>query len=224
MKVQTKRNLLRLATTIAAACAAAVVFLPVAASAAPAVASGNVNVRSGPSTSYAVVDTLRVGEAVEVEGCRSGWCYVTRPGPDGYVSASYLRRSSGASMEPNFNLSFNFPNGGSFSIGSGGVSIGIGGGGPGRPIPPGGGGMGGDVCFYDGANFTGARFCMNRGQMTPNLNRSGWNNRISSIRNPDGLRVTVCDDAGYDDCRTYSTSARTLGSLNNAISSIRIRR
>ena len=86
-----------------------------------------------------------------------------------------------------------------------------------------GGGISGDVCFYDGANFTGARFCMDQGQMTPNLNRTGWNNRISSIRNPDGLRVTVCDDAGYDDCRTYRTSARSLGSLNNAISSIRIR-
>jgi len=222
MKVQTKRNLLRLATTVAAACAAAVVFLPAAAFAAPAVATGSVNVRSGPSTSYARVDTLRPGEAVEVEGCRSGWCYVTRPGPDGYVSASYLRRSGGAAMEPNFNLSFNFPNGGSFSIGSGGVSIGIGDGRPGRP-GGGSGDMRGDVCFYDGANFTGARFCMDRGQMTPNLNRTGWNNRISSIRNPDGLRVTVCDDAGYDDCRTYRTSARSLGSLNNAISSIRIR-
>ncbi len=222
MKVQTKRNLLRLATTVAAACAAAVVFLPAAAFAAPAAATGSVNVRSGPATSYARVDTLQPGESVEVEGCRAGWCYVTRPGPDGYVSASYLRRSSGQRMEPDFNLSFNFPNGGSFSIGTGGVSIGIGGGRPGRP-GGGPGDRGGDVCFYDGANFTGARFCMDEGQMIPNLNRTGWNNRISSIRNPDGLRVTVCDDAGYDDCRTYRTSARSLGSLNNAISSIRIR-
>ncbi len=219
MKVQTKRNLLRLATTVAAVCAAAVVFLPAAASAAPAVASGNVNVRSGPSTSYAVVDTLRVGEAVEVEGCRSGWCYVTRPGPDGYVSASYLRRSGGVTMEPNFNLSFNFPSGGSFSIGSGGVSIGIGDR-PGRPGRP-GDGTRGDVCFYANPNFTGASFCMDRGEST---NLSGaWNNRISSIRNTRGLQVTVCDNTRYRDCRTYRTSARSLGSLDNAISSIRIR-
>ena len=31
------------------------------------------------------------------------------------------------------------------------------------------------------------------------------------------------DDAGYDDCHTYRTSARSLGTFDNEISSIRIR-
>jgi hypothetical protein len=215
MKVQTKRNLLRAATTAAVVCAAALVFLPAAASAAPATATATVNVRGGPSTSYPVVGTLRAGESVDVGGCRSGWCYVTG---EGFVSSSYLRRG-GAMIAPNFNLSFNFPSG-SFSIGSGGVSIGVG---PNRPPrPPSGGSNDGEVCFYSGAGYTGSRFCMDQGDMTPYVG-AAWNNRISSIRNRDGLRVTVCDDAGYDDCRTYSTSARTLGSLDNAISSIRVR-
>jgi hypothetical protein len=52
---------------------------------------------------------------------------------------------------------------------------------------------------------------------------SNWEDRISSFRNPDGLRVTVCEDRGYEDCRIYSTSARQLGSLNDEISSIRVR-
>ena len=51
----------------------------------------SVNVRSGPGTSYRVVDRLQRGEDVNVTRCRSnGWCYITHPGPDGWVSAKYL--------------------------------------------------------------------------------------------------------------------------------------
>jgi hypothetical protein len=223
MKIQTKRTLLRAATASAVVCAAALVFMPAIASAAPAVATGSVNVRSGPGTSYGVIDTLRAGQTVDVLGCRSGWCYVEKSGPDGYVSSSYLRRSSGgtATFEPNFNLSFNFPQG-SVSIGSGGVSIGVGPGRPDRPNPPPSSSLPGDVCFYSGADYTGSRFCMDQGDMTPYVGAQ-WNNRISSFRNPYGYQVAVCDDAGYDDCRTYRTSARSLGSFDNAISSIRVR-
>jgi hypothetical protein len=226
VKTNTKKTLLRAATATAVVCAAAVMFIPAAASAAPAVATSTVNVRGGPGTSYGVVDTLRPGESVDVLGCRSGWCYVQKSGPDGYVSSRYLRRASGGggNFEPNFNLSFNFPQG-SISIGSGGVAIGVGPGRPDRPDrpdrPP-SGSMPGDVCFYSGTGYSGSRFCMDEGDMTPYVG-AAWNNRISSIRNPDGLRVTVCDDAGYDICRTYRTSARSLGSFDNEISSIRVR-
>lgn len=223
MKTKIKHSLLRVATATAVVCAAALVFIPAAASAAPAEAVTSLNVRSGPGTSYRVIDVLSPGENVNVLGCRSGWCFVEKSGPDGYVSANYLRRVGGSSsdrFEPNFNLSFNFPQG-SFSIGSGGVSIGIGDR-PDRPDRPPSGSLPGDVCFYSGTDYSGSRFCMDDGDMTPYVGRA-WNNRISSIRNPQGLRVTVCDDAGYDICRTYRTSARSLGSFNNAISSIRIR-
>lgn len=225
MKIQTKRTLLRLATAVSVVCAATLVLLPVAASADPAVATANVNVRGGPSTSFRVLDTLRPGQLVDARGCRSGWCFIDQSnGPSGYVSSSYLRRgsSSGATIEPNFNLSFNFPQG-SISLGTGGVSIGVGSDRPGRPDnrPP-SGSQPGDVCFYAGAGYTGSRFCMDQGELTPYVGAQ-WNNRISSIRNPDGFSVLVCDDAGYDDCRTYRTSARSLGSFNNVISSIRIR-
>ena len=60
--------------------------------AAPAYATGNVNVRSGPGTHYGRVDTLRRGEQVDVQQCRGSWCYVVKSGPDGWVSASYLER------------------------------------------------------------------------------------------------------------------------------------
>ena len=63
--------------------------------AAPAVATGNVNVRSGPGTHYSRVDTLRRGERVDVQQCRGRWCYVEKRGPDGWVSANYLSRGGG---------------------------------------------------------------------------------------------------------------------------------
>src|SRR5690606_1582996 len=80
MHRQTRKNLLNLATGIAVAAAAVVVFLP-AANAAPGTATNTVNVRSGPGTGYAVVDALRRGERVDVQRCQGSWCYVVKPGP-----------------------------------------------------------------------------------------------------------------------------------------------
>jgi len=78
-----------------------------AASAAPAISTGNIAVRSGPGTDYRAVDTLRRGERIDVEGCRRGWCYITHPGPDGWVSGRYLAqpRSPG---RPAVDFFFNF--------------------------------------------------------------------------------------------------------------------
>ncbi|ODT68146.1 MAG: hypothetical protein ABS75_21485 [Pelagibacterium sp. SCN 63-23] len=70
--------------------ALAVLVTTAAVSAAPAIATGNVNVRSGPGTGYRVVDTLRRGEQVDVQYCRGSWCFVEKRGPDGWVSANYL--------------------------------------------------------------------------------------------------------------------------------------
>ncbi len=68
----------------------AVLATTAAASAAPAVATGNVNVRSGPGTGYAVVDTLARGQQVDIQYCRGSWCFVEKRGPDGWVSSNYL--------------------------------------------------------------------------------------------------------------------------------------
>lgn len=103
-----------------------------AARAAEAV--GSVNVRSGPGTSYRVVDRLARGENVNVQRCRSsGWCYITHPGPDGWVSARYLVSKefaddypSSRRMRPDISFSI-IIGGGGFGGGSGG---GAGGGGP----------------------------------------------------------------------------------------------
>ncbi|MET3924683.1 SH3 domain-containing protein [Devosia sp. 2618] len=75
--------------------ALALIATTAAAMAAPAYATSNVNVRSGPGTGYAAIDTLRRGEQVDVQQCQGSWCYVIKNGPDGWVSANYLDRAGG---------------------------------------------------------------------------------------------------------------------------------
>lgn len=67
--------------------------MPGLAAAAPGYATGNVNMRAGPSTQYPVITTVRVGSPVEIHGCLSGhsWCDVSWAGARGWVSSSYLQ-------------------------------------------------------------------------------------------------------------------------------------
>lgn len=231
MRIQTRKILLRAATAAAVVCTAAVIFLPTVASAASFTASSTVRVHARPSLNSPVIDTLRPGETVDIGGCRQGWCYITTDG--GFVSSNYLR-NNGAAVSPNFNLNFNFPQG-SFSIGSNGVQIGIGNppappppDHPGRPGHPGDGpGPGGgpaarQVCFFSSAGYDGQSLCLESGDRLASLPRA-WNDRISSFSNRRGYSVTVCRDRGFHRCRTYTTSASSLGNYDNDISSIRVR-
>jgi uncharacterized protein YraI len=80
-------------TTIAKLAGAAAILLTsgVAASAASAIATTDLNVRSGQGTNYRVVGTIPGGAEVDARGCGDGWCYISEYG--GYASARYLDRS-----------------------------------------------------------------------------------------------------------------------------------
>jgi uncharacterized protein YraI len=222
MNRQTRKMLLNIATGVAVAATAALVFLP-AANAAPGTATGNVNVRSGPGTGYAVVDTLRRGDTVDVQRCQGSWCYVVKPGPDGWVSASYLS-AGGRPVNPSQpGLSFGF------SVGPDGPSFNFGIGQqpqqpqrpPQRPRPPVIQPVAAEACFFESTRYRGPSFCMERGDSIRNL--GDWTDRISSIRNTDGLQITVCSETNFRNCRTYTTSATSLGDYDDYIMSIRIR-
>jgi uncharacterized protein YraI len=209
----------KLAAAATLLCAAA---LPGIAQAATA--TSTVNVRSGPGTNYAVVDTLRAGEQVDVDRCTSGWCFVEKTGPDGWVSSRYLSDDDGISS------------GGGISIGGGGnnsdvdVSIGfsvpgfnfqIGNGGfnfiPGRPV-----GRDAEVCFYERANFRGASFCADPGDRLARL--GSWNDRISSIEVSGSAQALVCQDTNFNGrCVVISRDVRNLRGADDRISSIRVR-
>jgi hypothetical protein len=122
MNRHTRKKLLNFTTAVAVVATALVVFLP-ATQAAPGTLTSNVNVRQGPGTNYAVVDTVRTGQTVDVQQCQGSWCYIQKPGPDGWVSAQYLS-ANGRPVNPSQpGLSFGFNIGGP---GGPNISIGIG--------------------------------------------------------------------------------------------------
>lgn len=63
--------------------------------AATAYTTTNINVRSGPGTSYSAVDVLPAGARVEIDSCRGSWCLVYNRGIEGWVSANYLDNAGG---------------------------------------------------------------------------------------------------------------------------------
>jgi uncharacterized protein YraI len=217
MNRHTRKMLLNIATGVAVAATAVVVFLP-AAYAAPGTITSNVNVRSGPGTNYGVIDTVRRGTQVDVQQCQGSWCYIVKSGPDGWVSSSYLTAAGGAPVNPQQpGISFGFstgPNGPSFNIGVGQQPqppvV--------RPLPE---PVFGEVCFYDRTRFRGDSFCLESGDSVRNL--ADWADRISSVDNPDGLAVQVCSESSYRNCRTYTTSASSLGDFDDYIASVRVR-
>jgi hypothetical protein len=188
-------------------------------------ATVSLNVRSGPGTSFGVVDTLFAGENVDVQECRSnGWCRISYAGPNGWVSARYLtdvdQRSGGRvdrdqrdrSVDADVNLRFGVP-GFSFSIGNGGDFRPR----PGRPN------RGDQVCFYEHVNYRGASFCARPGDADRRL--GSFNDRISSIRIRGNAQVQVCEDFNFNGrCAVVDRSRSNLGGRNNdIISSYRVR-
>jgi len=76
--------------------AAAIAAMPLAPvdvlAAATSVATANVNMRAGPSTTYPVVRIVPAGSTVATYGCVAdySWCDVNFGGARGWVSSSYL--------------------------------------------------------------------------------------------------------------------------------------
>jgi hypothetical protein len=77
------------------------------------------------------------------------------------------------------------------------------------------------VCFFENSRLRGDSFCMDEGSSIRDLR--DWDGEISSFDNPDGLDVTVCTRTNFrGSCRTYTSSARSLGSLDDEIASVRL--
>jgi len=66
------------------------------ATAAPALAINNVNLRQGPGTTYTVIMTIPGGSNVDVSGCSGQWCQVTFQGQNGYAIATSFDQGGGA--------------------------------------------------------------------------------------------------------------------------------
>lgn len=209
-------NLCKFVKTTSLALAGVTMFTGVAM-AFPAISKTALNVRSGPSTGYRVVDALYSGERVNVERCTKSrsWCYVTHNGPDGWVAAKYLKRTNRSgnnggnhgNSDPSF--SFQFGSDGNFSFSFGNR----------RPTPE----LTGKACFYTKPNYRGRSFCLEEGESVRRL-RHRWNDSISSMRIYGDVHVTACKHAGYRGlCRTVDRSFPRIGPrFNNEISSIKV--
>ena len=195
--------------TVIAAAAFSLVASTTAALAVPAVATSAVNVRSGPSTAYAIVDTLHAGQAVEVTNCQGGWCYVEKPGPDGWVSGNYLQATQAPDPDPGHNDAAAAAAINAFGNIAGAVIGNM----VTPPTPP-------QICFYNGANYTGSSFCVDAGDDNNKL-VGFWNNRISSVKVPAGRSVTICRNWFYGGpCRSYNADRALLHpNINNQGSS-----
>ncbi len=213
--------------TIAAGFAVSTFILSTAAAFATSAQSTTaLNVRTGPGTSFGVVDTLTPGEHVEISECaENGWCFIEHEGPDGWVSSNYLEPvSGGTGGSTGENCGF------SFNIGSSGPSLSIncgdGGGTPPAPTPtpdPDPAPPSGNVaCFYTGANFTGNEFC--HGPATLNTLDATFNDNIASLKLYGSAKARLCRNANLTGlCKNYTNSKANLPvQIRNKASSLRV--
>ena len=198
---------------IAAVAALSVFSTANAASAVEAASTTSLNVRSGPGTSFGVVDTLFAGEIVEITECEAnGWCYIEHTGPNGWVSSGYLTaapESGGTPADPDCSLSFTIgPDGPTMSIVCGGGAPA-----PATPAPepaP----VTDQACFYTDANYGGTYFCYGVG--TLNALNTTFNDRISSVKLEGNAKARICANNNLDGfCREVTTNTNALGFLIN---------
>ncbi len=69
-----------------------------AAGAVPAIVETDLNVRTGPSTGYPVMDTMPAGATVDVVACYSGWCEIVWDRFGGFASRAYLAIAPGGTV------------------------------------------------------------------------------------------------------------------------------
>ncbi len=67
-----------------------------AGTASAAVVTNSLNLRSGPSTRYHVIDTMPSGAHVNILNCSGSWCRVAFRGERGWASGHYLTGSRSA--------------------------------------------------------------------------------------------------------------------------------
>lgn len=83
---------------------------------------------------------------------------------------------------------------------------------------------GGTVCFYTGANYSGAAYCHPSGFVMPDLLLAGIDNSFSSVQIEGSASVTACRDRKFQSyCERIIESQPVLnGFLDDSLSSFRI--
>lgn len=208
---------------ISAALAAVGIIMSAGASlAVEAMAEAAVNVRTGPGTSYGIVDQLTAGEVVDITECSpNNWCFVEHSGPDGWVSANFLTAADGDEDEieegsgDNPDCSFGFvvgPGGPTLSIQCGNGPL------PEPAAPP--VAEADEACFYTGSEYQGTERCFGLG--TREALAAAIDDRISSVRLLGDARARLCVNQNLGGfCRNVNDDTPALGpQMNNRASSL----
>jgi hypothetical protein len=78
----------------------------------------------------------------------------------------------------------------------------------------------GRACFFEAPGAGAGGFCVREGETAANL--GDWSDRLVAMRNPEGLRVTICMDGALRDCRVFDQSGPLDLPGNLPIDSIRV--
>lgn len=83
---------------------------------------------------------------------------------------------------------------------------------------------GGEMCFYEGAHYTGRSFCADTGDVFLDLATWGWDNRIASIKVTAQTSAAICRDRNFQSyCERIAGSQPRLDPLlARNLSSIRV--
>jgi len=211
----------RLRQSLAACVVLAVgLFSASAVFAVEAAATVDLNVRTGPATTFGVIDTLDAGEVVDVGECATnGWCYIFQSGPNGWVSSNYLTTvpaAPGGSPDPDCSLSLTLGSGTpqlTLTCGSGATPPA-----PAPSPPP----VGALACFYNNTNYGGANFCYGVG--TLNSLNAAFDDKISSVKLTGGARAKLCRQTNLGGfCKTVNASNPALGpGINDKATSLTV--
>jgi len=154
----------------------------------------DLTLRSGPGAAYDVTGSVEENSAIRIIRCQINWCNVDNGPSRGWTSREAL--GFGRTPEgPLFAIQPNYPAGGP-----------------------------GEVCFYEGRNFTGLSLCAGSGQVFTDLALYGYDNRFSSVKVTGKLSAAACRDRKFQSyCERIITSQPVLNQyLVRNLSSIRV--
>jgi hypothetical protein len=82
----------------------------------------------------------------------------------------------------------------------------------------------GEMCFYEGANYTGAYFCLSSGNTVRDLALAGWDNRVNSVLITVPTSAALCRDRTFQSyCEVITESQPRLNRyLARNLSSLRV--
>ena len=150
--------------------------------------------RSGPGDHYEVVGEIPGEVAIKILRCQHLWCNVDGPGGRGWTRNGAVDFGKNPHW-PLFDADNDWPDL-----------------------------AGGQLCFYEGTNYTGRSFCAGSGEVFIDLATWGWDNRIASIEVVTPTSAAICRDRGFQSyCERIAASQPVLNPfLRHNLSSIRV--